>query len=423
MSYLSFLLSHSRLLAFGFVLTFFSSFGQTFFISIFSGELRALFDLSHGEFGSIYGMATLTSAGLMLLAGPLIDRVDLRLFSVAVCLLLITACLYMAWIPSGSVLFLYLAILLLRFSGQGLMTHTSATTMVRYFDSTRGRALSLSSLGFAAGEAVFPLLAVTLVATVGWQSTWEQIGLALAMGLIPLALWLLKGQKARHTAFTAALSRPETDTQGKAEERTEDRLHWRRRDVLRDLRFYLLLPAMLAPGFITTGIFFNQVFIAESRGWDLTLFALGFVVYAASTLVGTLVAGPVVDRLSAQKLFPFTLYPLGLALLILGLFTQPFTLMVFMAISGFGTGLFSVAMGALWPELYGLKHLGAIKSLGMALMVFSTALSPAVMGLAIDAGGGVRLLALGCVGWVAVACLLTPLALRYNATRPPAAAV
>jgi|TARA_R110002072_G_scaffold114827_6_gene245006 MFS family permease len=414
LAYISFIIANARLLAFGFVVTFFSAFGQTYFISLFSGELRALFDLSHGEFGSLYGLATLTSAALMLLVGPLIDRLDLRLFTSAVCALLIAASFYMAWLPGSSLVYLYIAILLLRFSGQGLMTHTGATTMVRYFDQTRGRALSLTSLGFAAGEAIFPLLAVSLMATIGWQATWEYIALALAVGLIPLALWLLKGQSARHRAFNAAIEAPPPGTAASTLAAATDRYQWRRRDVLRDLRFYLLLPAILAPGFISTGIFFNQVFIAESRGWAPTDFAVGFVVYAAATVAGTLVAGPIVDRYSAQTLFRYSLIPLGIALVFLAAFDQPLALSAFMVAAGVGTGVYSVSVGALLPELYGVRHLGAIRSLGTSLMVLSTALSPAVMGLVIDAGGGVALLALGCVLWVLIASLLTPVALKLK---------
>ncbi|MDA8638058.1 hypothetical protein N9L49_05555, partial [Rhodospirillales bacterium] len=42
--------------------------------------------------------------------------------------------------------------------------------------------------------------------------------------------------------------------------------------------------------------------------------------------------------------------------------------------------------GAIWAELYGVVHLGAIKALVWALMVFASALSPPMMGVAIDHG-------------------------------------
>ena len=66
-----------RLLLFGFLMSFWSSPGQTFLISLFSGELRAELGLSDGEFAGIYSLATLLSACVMIWSGALVDHIDL----------------------------------------------------------------------------------------------------------------------------------------------------------------------------------------------------------------------------------------------------------------------------------------------------------------------------------------------------------
>ena len=414
MTTLSFVLSNGRFLAFGFSLALFASFGQTYFIALYSAELREAFGIGHGVFGSIYAAATLTSAVLMLPAGQAIDRVDLRPFSAVLAAGIAAACLFMAAVPVDSIVFLYLAILLLRFFGQGMMSHASATSMARYFDHARGRAISIGSLGHAGGEAVFPILAVLLVGVVGWRESWAVIGGVLALGLIPLLLWLLKGHGGRHAEFLRRMAAPGEDiARGR---------QWSRREVLRDRFFHLLLPMVMAPSFIVTGIFFNQVPFVETKGWTLSLFAGGFTVYAGATVGAALLAGGLVDRLGATRLSPFILLPLAFGLLLLGIFDDPITVFAFMASAGISTGLFNTVTGALFAEVYGVRHLGAIRAMTTSLMVFSTALSPVAMGWLLEAGVGMEAISLACFLGVLLASALFPLALagrRDKAFRAP----
>ena len=242
--YLPFILANPRFLAFGFLIAAFSSFGQTFFIGLFGAELRDGFGLSHGEFGTTYSIATVVSALTMVWLGRLIDRLDLRVFTVMVCLVMVAACFVMG--AAGSIVVLGLAIYLLRLSGQGLMSHISITAMARYFETGRGKALSLAAMGHPAGEAVLPIVTVGVIALLGWRGTWFLIGGILGVALIPVLLWLLKGHAERH--------RRHVESRGAGQTRpTSD---WALSAVLRDPRFYLIVPGLMAPAFITTGFFF-----------------------------------------------------------------------------------------------------------------------------------------------------------------------
>jgi MFS family permease len=404
--YLSFVLSNRRFLAFGFAMAFFSAFGQTYFIALFNADLRALFGLGHGGLGTVYGLATLSSAGLMLAVGPLIDRLDLRLYAGLVAAGVAGACLFMAAVPVASVVFLFLAFLLLRFFGQGLMSHVSATAMARYFREGRGRALSLASLGFAGSEAVMPPIAVGLIAALGWRQAWGTIGLVLAVGLVPLVLWLLRGHAARHAAYVGGAATPEAGVR-----------HWSRAEMLRDPVFFLLLPAMLAPAFINTGVFFNQTTLVAAKGWTLPLFAAGFAVYALATIAGALGTGVLVDRTGALRLFVLVLLPHAVGLALLSTLEAPPVIFAYMALAGLTMGAFNTGHGALLAEVYGTAHLGAIRSLFLSLMVVSTAAAPALMGWLLDAGTGIETILLLFIVYIALATALVPPAVRRARAR------
>ena len=398
-------MANRRFLAFGALMSLFSSFGQTYFIAMFSAQIRGVFDLSHGDFGEIYALATLASGISLIWLGRQIDHIDLRLYSAAVCAGLVVACLMMSQI--SSVLMLGLAIFALRIAGQGLMSHTAVTSMARYFHERRGMAIGLASTGHAMGEALFPYMAVSLIAAIGWRETWLAAAVGLALIMTPLILWSLKGhgeRHRRHLDHMAALHGAAGST-GR---------QWTRRDMLGDVRFYLLLPAVLAPSFILTGLFFHQVHLVDAKGWSLTWFAAGFVIYAGATVAAALGIGAFIDRGSAVRFMRFHLTPLALGLLVLAAFDQPFIMFIYLLLAGITTGASFTVVGAVWAELYGVAHLGAIRALTSALMVFSTALAPVVMGRMIDAGISMETIAVLSAGYAAIGMALVAVAFRQR---------
>jgi MFS family permease len=390
-SYLRFIRSNARFLAFGFLAAAFSSFGQTFFIGLFGAELREAFDLGHGGFGTVYSLGTVASAAAMLYVGRLIDRFDLRAFTAAACAVLVAACLVMG--AAQTVLILGVAIFLLRLTGQGLMSHIAITAMARYFDAGRGKAVSLASMGHPAGEAVLPVVTVGVIALLGWRGTWFAIGVVLGMLLIPLMLFLLKGHGSRHRRYVEAQAARDASV------RDED---WTLSAVLRDPRFAMIVPGLMAPSFIVTGFFFHQARLVEVKGWSMSWFAATFMAYAVATVLSSFLAGPVVDRLGALRVMPYFTLPLGCALLFLAGVDAPWAALAFMVIAAMTTGAGHPITGAVWAEAYGVTHIGAIRSLHHALMVFSTALSPAIMGVLMDGGMSLETIAVLCVVWVLV---------------------
>ncbi len=385
MSYLSFILANPRFLAFGLFLTFASSFGQTFFISLFSIELREEFGLSHGAFGSLYSVATLCSGFLLIWVGRAIDRIALHLFTALVVLGLAAASLTMA--NASSVVMLGVAIFGLRLFGQGLLGHIAMVSMARYFERARGKAVSLVTLGYPLGEAVLPFIAIAVLAAFGWRSSWSYFAATIVVVALPLSMLLLSRTP------QSSVNEPEA-LPGQPERKRASR-EASLREVLRDSRFYLVLPAVLAPSFISTGMFFHQRHLAEVKGWSLELLATAFVVFAFSQSLTALCAGQAIDRFGARRLLPVFLLPMGAAMLLLSFSSATVSAQLYMLAIGATAGAGSALFGALWAELYGVTHLGAIRSFVTSLMVFSTALSPPFMGLLFDAGAAFEALTFG----------------------------
>lgn len=408
MDYLRFIRDNARFLGFGLLLAALSSYGQTFLIALFGAEIRTAFDLSNGEFGLIYSTATLVSGVSLIWLGRQLDRVDLRIVTVFVLLGAFLGCLLLA--GARGVLSLGVALLLLRICGQGLLMHTAQTSMARYFDSGRGKAISIATLGLPLAEGVLPSIVVATAAGLGWRQTWLAMGGVLIVAVLPLTLVLLRGHGQRQARLEAAHRQAGVD-------RVRD---WRRRDVLRDPRFYLLLPAVLAPPFIITALFFHQAPLAAEKGWEIAWLARCFAGFAVSHVTALLVSGPLVDRIGAQRLLPFYLLPLGLALLVLNHFEAPLAALAYLSLAGLSVGTAGTIMGALWAELYGVAHLGAIRALAQSLMVLSTAIAPALMGLALDVGVAMATMAGVLCAWAVVASALAGVGVRRRVGGMPA---
>lgn len=393
MTYRQFVTQNARFLGFGFALSALSSVGQTFFISLFGAEIRAAFALTHGEFGGIYSIATLASATCLAWVGQRTDDADLRRWSCFVLGGLAGACLLIAWAPAS--LFLGIALFGLRFFGQGLASHTSVVSMARYFDITRGRAVSIAALGHPVGEGLLPISVVVIAAIIGWRETWLACGVLLIVTGIPIILWLLRGHAERHDAWL--------DNLRAATNSDRETLSRSRAQMLRDPVFFMLLPAAVTSSYVVTGLFFHQAHVATTKGWPLTLLAASFAAYAAASVITSLIAGHLIDRRGATRILPFAMGPLVIGVLALALGDDPWIATLYLMMAGTSQGIQATVQGVLWAEIYGVRHIGSIRALIAALSVFASALGPASMGWLIDAGVGITALAFGSVVMIGIA--------------------
>lgn len=367
-SYFSFLLGNARWLIGGFLLCFFSSFGQTFFISLSGGHIREEFGLTNGEFGALFMAATLVSAICITQLGKIVDVLPNTKTIFIVLPILALACLGMAF--TTSIIGLFIVIFFLRLFGQGMMTHTSIVSMGRWYSGHRGRAVSFATMGHQGGEAILPVLLVILLSFVSWRTGWiVSAGICVFIALPAIYLLMRVDRKPRST-----------DAPAKSVA-TRD---WTRAQVMRDPLFWALLTGVLMPPFIGTTVLFHQAYLVELRGWSPQVFASAFVLMAMFKIVFALITGFVVDKFGSTRLLPFSILPLASGCFIVAFMEAQYSIYLFMGVIGMSVGIASTLFGSLWPEVYGIKHLGSIRSVIMALMVFATALGPGITGVLID---------------------------------------
>ena len=382
-----------KVIVFGFIFTFFSAFGQSFFIGIFNPSIREDLSITHGQFGSIYASATLLSSLLLIWIGKKIDDMDVFKFSLFVIVLLSFACYFFSTIKIISLLFL--GIFLLRLSGQGLMTHTASTTISRYFEKTRGRALSIAWFGLSFAEFVLPVLMVFLLTSISWRNIWFSISI-LALVILPLISFLLI-KKLKLESRESGLKNDVENTKIK---------QWTRSEVIKDYRFYIVALNMLAMPSIATGVFVYQSFILSSKNWGPYVIAQSFMSYSILTVITLFIIGILIDKFTSRKLLIYMNIPILLATIVLFTFKSPISSYVFLGLIGITNALANVLGSSIWAEIYGVKFIGGIKTLSASMMVFATAFGTAIFGTLIDAGYSINSIAMFSGIYIAISLLI-----------------
>jgi len=292
---------------------------------------------------------------------------------------------------------LFLGLLGVRLFGQGLSSHSAQTAMGRYFITMRGKALSLTSLGYTLGEAVLPITVTAVIVAAGWRAGWFGISIFIALVLPVIIITTLGKDPARY-------GEKRVREMDKQEERPGSQ--WRRSNVIRDSRFYLFLPAIIISPFLLTGIFLYQTQLAAYKEWDIEVLASAFIAFAAAKASFSLIAGPMVDKYKACRLFPFFLLPFFTGLLVLSLSSHPITPFLYLFLAGMSEGFAANIKTSIYAELYGTANLGSIRSMISMFMVISTAISPILFGYLLDLGVTFGAIIYGSMGVMLITIVL-----------------
>lgn len=371
MDALPFIRENLRFLIVGTLLTFNSSFGQTFFISIFAAQIMAVFSLTNGQWGLLYTVGTTASAVVMFWAGALTDHFRARVLACFIMPGLALTCVAMA--VNGSIIGLFLIVFFLRFLGQGMIFQLATVSMARWFAARRGLALSLSATGFWIGQAAIPVVFASLMVHLDWRYLWF-LSAGIVLLSFPAVLWLLAQER---TPQSLAQDTQSTGIGGR---------HWTRKEVITSKLFWLLVPILLGPPAWGTALFFQQVHIASVKGWPLVEYLALIPVMTAISVGVTLITGELIDRFGSGRLLQiFPLSWVGGFLVLALADTLGVALMAFI-IFGVATGMQASLFTAFWAEYFGTRYLGAIKATSASIMVLGSAIGPAVSGVLIDLG-------------------------------------
>ena len=363
---------NKKVIIFGFIFTFFSSFGQSFFLGLFNAPIRNELGITHGQFGGIYATSTICSSLLLIWVGKKIDDYRLLNYSFFVIILLFASSLFFSFI--NSIYFLAIGIFLMRLSGQGLMSHTSTTSISRFFEKSRGKALSTIWLGLSAAEFILPLSVTYFFVVYSWRTVWQGIAILIIL-FLPLVIL--------NTIKSINLDSREDENLNLKKIKIKN---WKRKEVIKDYRFYIVSLNMLAMPWIITGIFVYQSFITDSKVWSAYTIPKAFMVYSIASIITLFSSGFLVDKFTSRKLIPIMNIPLLLAMAVLFHYQNEIYAYLLFGLVGISNGFANVLGSSTWAEIYGVKYIGSIKALTTAFMVFATAFGTAVFGVLIDNG-------------------------------------
>lgn len=406
-SYRSFIRENAPFLATGALLSFLSSFGQTFFIAVFAGDIRAEFDLSHGDWGLLYMLGTGASAVAMIYAGGLADKFRVRNLGIIVAIMLAAACITMAY--NTATIILPFVVFALRFTGQGMMSHVAVVAMARWFVATRGKALAIAGLGYLLATATLPLLFVWLKSFTDWRTLWIYATI-FTLAMIPVLLSLLKLERTPQSVIT------ENTSVGMKGE------HWTRAMALRHPLFWALVPTVMALPAFGTAFWFHQVHFAELKGYTHLVLVAIFPIGTGAVAISSIGYGWLIDRVGAKQILPFYMLPLVIAFALFSLADSLLMIALAIGLMGLAGGGQATVLVAIWSEFYGTRYIGSIKAAAAAVMVLGSALGPGLSGWLIDIGVGFEQQMLGYAASFVVAILVMLKPLHQAAKDLPAAA-
>lgn len=385
-----FILHDPKLLIYGFLIIFFASYGQTFFIALFNDDIKDLYNLSDGQFGMIYALATTFSSLLLINFAKLIDFIDLRIYSFLVTLGLLLPCVAIYFLPEN-IFFLFLIIFALRFFGQGAMTHAGITSMTRYFGENRGKAISIGNLGGMLGVMFLPIITVYLNKFFDFKQIWLFCSLSIIL-FLPVLYYTLSNQSERQIKFHDSIK--------------NEKKIWTTLQVIKNKKFLIYLPLTTSFSFIGTGLMFHQIFIFTQKGWTLDMLGTGFIFLGAFSIIGLLLGGPLIDLLNPKKAIVYLMLPIFIGIIVLLLFENFYFLIIYMSLYGLNLGISAPFTGSLWADLFGLESLGTVKALFHAIVVLASALSPVIFGYIIDWGFGIGIISIICLIMIITSSLL-----------------
>lgn len=385
--FIYFIKTNFRKLSFGWTLTFLSSFGQTFLISLYVTEISSEFEITEGTFGAIYAICTVLASFIMLTVGHTVDHVSVKKVTAFTVTCLAFCSILMG--VSYHIAFVFISLVGLRLSGQGMLSHINMTILSKFYDKNRGKALSFSTLGFSSGEMLLPLLLTFIIAWFNWR--WAMIGSGILLFFYLIRLYFTNLD---HFNKQLNIGRPSSLTLVKDFG-----------SIINDRRFLILMPTSFVISFTVTAVVFYQYVFVEQKGWSPQLYAAFFTGYAITRLIFSLAGGIWVDKFTAKKMFRFYLIPLSIGLLAFALIDSIFGALTFLLMMGITVGMSGTIKSSILAEVYGIEKLGAIRSLYTMFMVVSTALGPLIIGFMIDNGWSIKTIMLSMFAFLAL-CLL-----------------
>lgn len=378
--------------------------GQSFLISVFVDDFLAGTELSRTAFSILYAAGTVVSATSMIVLGRVVDRRGLRLSWFIVAAALGAAC-GLASVATGA-LVAFLALALLRTFGQGAFSLVGTLLVAGNFRRRRGQAVALANLGLTIASMALPPLVALLIIETDWRTAYRVLGVVLLVVILPLGLLVRTGPRRPGDDPTTVDGSSELNPETAYPEAV--RSVNRRLPSLPTATAMRLLIILAAPPLITTALTFHAVSILGARGIDFLAAGTTVGVLGATSALGVVIAGLVVDRLTTRVCLTISSITVLIASVILVVPTATAAIAAF-AVLGLGVGATNVLNGTVWARTFGTAQLGRVQGMAQSATITAAAIAPIVPAISIAVTGG-HLAGLGVlvgVGSAATAAAVT----------------
>jgi MFS family permease len=377
--------------------------GQSFLISVFVDDFLHGTGLSRTAFSLLYAGGTVVSAAAMILLGRLVDQRGLRIAWVAVATSLAIAC-GLASVATGAFL-AFLALALLRTAGQGSFTLVGTLLVARSFERRRGRAIAVANLGLTLSSVVLPPAVALLIVATDWRSTYQIIGAALLIVVLPLATLV------RVPEVASPGARPADAGPGgypAAVRPTHNRLpNVPSRQAAR------LLAVLAAPPLVGTALTFHATSILDAHGIGYVEAGGVIGLLGATSAAGVVLSGLFLDRVRSTTMLVLLSVAVLIATLVLLVPSRPAAYTAF-AVLGLALGSAGVVNGTVWATTFGTAQLGRVQGMAQSSMITAAAVAPLIPALSLGltgthTAGLVALAAIAALALMLAACPRRPI--------------
>jgi MFS family permease len=318
--------------------------------------------------------ATILGAAGALGIGRLIDRSGSRVVLTALALALGGVVCAMSQVVSLPAL--AIALTLTRALGQSALSVVSLAIIGQWFVRRVDTAMAVYSIVLSVGFMIaFPAVG-WMVQAWGWRAAWLAVGAAIGGLLAPLA-WLIVRRSPEACGLLPDGDRPAPDLP--LSHQADDAPGHAWTAAVATPAFWVFAVGAAVYGLVASGIgLFNESILAE-RSFGPDVYYQSLAVTALTGLAGNFGGGWLATRMPLTQLLAVSLGTLTAGLAVLPYVSQTWHVMAWAGAMGLGGGLVMVLFFAVWPRVFGRRHLGRIQGIAQATTVLASAVGPLLL--------------------------------------------
>ncbi len=259
--------------------------------------------------------------------------------------------------------------------GAAMMGGLSCSTLVaNWFESRRGMALGIATMGVSMSGVVMAPLAMRMVDTLGWRVTFQIYGAITAFVVLPLLWYFIVSRPEEMGLLPDGEPHPKLSKDDLEEPMVPmaagdqfidhpGHFEWSTLATLRELRFWGIALTISLCFFAMSAVLTHMIPFVSDMGFTKQSAAYILSLVAATGVLGKLLFGWVTDRMESRYALWMAIAFQAVGVLVLRHATAYPVLLVGGGIFGFGMGGIVPLWGSLIGEAFGRRSFGRVMGL------------------------------------------------------------